>query len=74
VFNKSEASEVSDAIADAAISTFSTSTWGLNWLIKSSGIRGFAETGEMLNARISSALLSSIFYPDHHCWWCGYHK
>ncbi|MCE1188174.1 MAG: diadenylate cyclase CdaA [Ignavibacteria bacterium] len=32
-------------------------------IIKSSGIRGFAETGEILNAQITKNMLRSIFYP-----------
>lgn len=32
-------------------------------VIKSSGIRGFSETGEILNAKLSKDLLRSIFYP-----------
>src|SRR5690606_20752572 len=32
-------------------------------LIKSTGIRGYSETGEILNARLSKDLLRSIFFP-----------
>lgn len=63
VFAKSESDEVVDVIADAAFQLSQHQHGALMILIKSSGIRGFAETGEILNARISSPLLTSIFFP-----------
>jgi diadenylate cyclase len=63
VFAKTESHEVSDVIADAAFQLSQHQHGALIVLIKSSGIRGFAETGEQLNARLSASLLTSIFYP-----------
>lgn len=63
VFAKAESHEVSDVIADAAFQLSQHQHGALIVLIKSSGIRGFAETGEMLNARLNAPLLTSIFYP-----------
>jgi diadenylate cyclase len=63
VFAKSESHEVADIVADAAFQLSQNQHGALVVLIKSSGIRGFAETGEILNARISAPLLTSIFYP-----------
>ncbi len=63
VFAKTESHEVSDVIADAAFQLSQHQHGALIVLIKSSGIRGFAETGELLNARLSAPLLTSIFYP-----------
>ena len=63
VFAKAEPNEVSDVIAEAAFRLSQNQHGALIVLIKSSGIRGFAETGEILNARLSASLLTSIFYP-----------
>ena len=63
VFAKSESHEVADIVADAAFELSQHQHGALIILIKSSGIRGFAETGEILNARLSTPLLTSIFYP-----------
>lgn len=63
VFAKTESHEVSDVIADAAFQLSQHQHGALIVLIKSSGIRGFAETGEIINARLSASLLTSIFYP-----------
>jgi diadenylate cyclase len=62
-FSKSESGEVIDVVTDAAFQLSQHQHGALIVLIKSSGIRGFAETGEILNAKISSSLLTSIFYP-----------
>jgi len=63
VFVKAESHEVSDIIADAAFQLSQNQHGALIVLIKSSGIRGFAETGEIINAQLSAPLLTSIFYP-----------
>lgn len=67
VFAKSESDEVVDVIADASFQLSQHQHGALMILIKSSGIRGFAETGEILNARIGSPLLTSIFFLAHLC-------
>lgn len=63
VFTRTESNEVSDVIVDAAFQLSQHQHGALIVLIKSSGIRGFAETGEIINARLSAPLLTSIFYP-----------
>ena len=63
VFSKSESNEIIDAVADAAFQLSQHQHGALIVMIKSSGIRGFAETGEILNARVSPSLLTSIFFP-----------
>jgi len=63
VFAKTESHEAVDIIVDAAFQMSQHQHGALIVLIKTSGIRGFAETGEMLNARLSAAMLTSIFYP-----------
>jgi diadenylate cyclase len=70
VFGKSESNEVYDVIVDAGFQLSQHQDGALIVLIKSSGIRGFAETGEILNARLSAPLLTSIFCPRsplHDC-------
>ena len=63
VFSKIETYESTDAIAEAAFELSQHQHGALIVIIKSSGIRGYSETGEILNARISAPLLTSIFYP-----------
>jgi diadenylate cyclase len=63
VFSKQETNESLDAIVDAAFEMSQHQHGALIVIIKSSGIRGYAETGEILNAKISIPLLTSIFYP-----------
>ncbi|MBX2976986.1 MAG: diadenylate cyclase CdaA [Ignavibacteriaceae bacterium] len=60
---KPEAAINSQIIADAAFELSQHQHGALIIVIKSSGIRGFAETGEMLNAKLSKDLLTSIFFP-----------
>ena len=63
VFVKTESHEVADVVAEAAFQLSQHQHGALIVLIKSSGIRGLVETGEILNAKISVPLLTSIFYP-----------
>lgn len=60
---KPESSLFAQIIADAAYELSQHQHGALIIVIKSSGIRGFAETGELLNARLSKDLLTSIFFP-----------
>ena len=52
-----------DIIVDSAFELSQNQHGALIVLIKSSGTRGFAETGEIINARLSKSLLTSIFFP-----------
>jgi diadenylate cyclase len=63
VFNKPESNESIDSIVEAAFELSQHQHGALIVIIKSSGIRGYAETGEILDAKISTGLLTSIFYP-----------
>ncbi len=63
VFAKTEAPEVAGIITDASFELSQHQHGALIVLIKSSGIRGFAETGEILNARLTKSMLTAIFYP-----------
>lgn len=58
-----EANFPTDIIVDAVFELSQHQHGALIVLIKSSGIRGFAETGELLNARLTKSLLTSIFFP-----------
>ncbi len=63
LFVKAESPQAVHVIADAAFELSQKQHGALIIIIKSTGIRGFAETGEILNAKLSAALLGSIFFP-----------
>lgn len=63
MFVKSESPQAAQEIADAAFELSQRQHGALMIIIKSTGIRGFTETGEILNARLSVALIGSIFFP-----------
>jgi len=63
IFMRAEAPEVAKIVTDAAFELSQHQHGALIILIKSSGIRGFTETGEILNAKLSKDLLRNIFYP-----------
>lgn len=63
MFVKSESSEPASIIADAAFELSQHQHGALMILIKSTGIRGYTETGEILNAKLSVGLVKSIFFP-----------
>lgn len=63
-FMKSETPEAAKIITDAAFELSQRQHGALIIVIKSTGIRGFAETGEIINAKLSKALLTSIFFPN----------
>lgn len=66
LFRKAQRGEVHkfvNTIVDAAFEMSQHQHGALMIIIKSSGIRGFAETGELLNANLTKDLLCSIFYP-----------
>ncbi len=63
MFVKSESSEPASIIADAAFELSQNQHGALMVLIKSTGIRGYTETGELLNAKLGVGLLKSIFFP-----------
>ena len=63
MFVKAESPQAAQIIADAAFELSQRQHGALIIIIKSTGIRGFTETGEIMNARLSVALLGSIFFP-----------
>jgi diadenylate cyclase len=63
MFTKAEESNEAEIIADAAFELSQQQHGALIVLVRSTGIRGYTETGEILNARLTKELLTSIFYP-----------
>jgi diadenylate cyclase len=63
IFVRSEAPESAATITEAAFELSQHQHGALIIVVKSTGIRTFIETGEPLNAKLSSPLLRSIFYP-----------
>jgi len=63
MFTKVEESNEAEIIADAAFELSQQQHGALIVLVRSTGIRGYTETGEILNARLTKELLTSIFYP-----------
>ncbi len=63
MFGKADIPESAEIIANAAFELSQHQYGALIIIVRETGIRGFAETGEILNARISKALLTSIFFP-----------
>ncbi|NWF49115.1 MAG: TIGR00159 family protein [Ignavibacteriaceae bacterium] len=63
IFSRPVSAETAIIVAEAAYELSQRQHGALIVLIKSSGIRGFAETGEIINARLSKGLLTSIFFP-----------
>lgn len=63
MFVKSETLESAEIITEAAFELSQHQHGALIIIVKSTGIRGYSETGEQLNAKLSKDLLRSIFYP-----------
>lgn len=63
IFTKSEIPEEAQIIADAVFELSQHQHGALIVMVRSTGIRGYTETGEILNARLSKDLLTSIFFP-----------
>ncbi len=63
LFVKPETPEAASIITDAAFELSQHQHGALIVIIRSTGIRGYAETGEILNARLTKSLLTSIFFP-----------
>ena len=64
MFTKSEAPLEVEIVVDAAFELSQQQHGALMVLIRSTGIRGYTETGEILNAKLSKDLLTSIFFPS----------
>ncbi|MCH7516960.1 MAG: TIGR00159 family protein [Bacteroidetes bacterium] len=63
IFTKAEAPTEAQIIVDAAFELSQQQHGALIVIIRSTGIRGYAETGDILNAQLSKDLLTSIFFP-----------
>jgi diadenylate cyclase len=63
LFVKSEVPQSASIITEAAFELSQHQHGALMVVIRSTGIRGFTETGEQLNAKLSTALIRSIFFP-----------
>lgn len=63
VFIKGDENTIADVITDAAFELAQHQHGALIVLVKSTGIRAVAETGEIINAKVSKNLLRSIFFP-----------
>jgi len=63
MFMRAESPNVPGIIADAAYELSQSQHGALIILIRSTGIRGFTETGLMINAKLSKDLLRSMFFP-----------
>ncbi|MEW6702319.1 MAG: diadenylate cyclase CdaA [Bacteroidota bacterium] len=63
MFIKSDETNLADIITEAAFELAQHQHGALIVIVKSVGIRGVAETGELINARVTKNLLRSIFFP-----------
>jgi diadenylate cyclase len=63
IFTKPDETNDAQIIADSAFELSQQQHGALIVLVRSTGIRGYTETGEILNARLTRDLLTSIFYP-----------
>lgn len=63
MFVKEDSPDTASIITDAAFELSQHQHGALIILIRSTGIRGFTETGEILNAKLNKPLLTSIFFP-----------
>ena len=63
IFVKTEIPESAEIIADAAFEMSQHQHGALIIIVRETGIRGYAETGDILNAKLSKPLLTSIFFP-----------
>lgn len=62
-FVKSNSFKSTEILVDAAFELSQLQHGALIIVVKSTGIRGISESGEILNARLSKNLLRSVFYP-----------
>jgi diadenylate cyclase len=63
IFVRSESPEAAYVITEAAFDLSQLQHGAIIVVIKSGGIRGFTETGQVMNAKVSRDLLKAIFYP-----------
>lgn len=63
MFVKSDEKDIADIITDASFELAQYQHGALIVIVKTAGIRGVVETGEIINAKINRNLLRSIFFP-----------
>lgn len=63
LFIKNEETNLADIIAEAAYELAQHQHGALIVIVKSVGIKGVVETGELINAKVTKNLLRSIFFP-----------
>ncbi|MCF8260362.1 MAG: diadenylate cyclase CdaA [Melioribacteraceae bacterium] len=63
LFLKSEERSTSDILVEVAFDMAQYQHGALMVVVKSTGIKGVVETGELLNAKVNHNLLRSIFFP-----------
>ena len=63
LFIKSEEVNIADIITDAAFELAQYQHGALIIVVRSTGIRGVVETGEIINAKVTKGLLRSLFFP-----------
>lgn len=62
-FIKKDTKNIADILADASFELAQHQHGALMIIVKSSGIAGVVETGDIINAKLSKDLLRSIFFP-----------
>ena len=63
IFEKHEMHESAEIIVDAAFELSQRQYGALIVIVRETGIRTYIESGELLGAKLSKALLTSIFFP-----------
>jgi diadenylate cyclase len=63
IFGKHDIHESAEIIVDAAFELSQKQYGALIVIIRETGIRSYVESGEILNAKLSKSLLTSIFFP-----------
>lgn len=63
LFIKGDEKNVADILTESAFELAQNQHGALIVIVKSAGIRGVVETGEIINARVTKNLLRSIFFP-----------
>jgi len=63
IFSKHDMSESAEIIVDAAFELSQKQYGALVVIVRETGIRSYIETGELLGARLSKSLITSIFFP-----------
>lgn len=63
IFSKHDLSESAEIIVDAAFELSQKQYGALIVIVRETGIRSYIETGELLGAKLSKSLITSIFFP-----------